>query len=225
LCRSTTCAVLMEPIQGEGGVVCAAPDYLKRVRQICDRHDLLLIFDEIQTGMGRTGQRFAYEHAGVAPDIMTLAKALANGLPMGAMLATEAAAQAFGPGVHASTFGGTPIVCAAALAVMKLLDDDPLLAHVRDTGDYFKQRLQWLTQHHTAAVQVRGQGLLLGLVLTVPGADIVTACRERGFLINCIQDNILRFAPPLIIKREDIDALIACLDQVLTQTLAEQSGA
>ncbi len=220
-----TCAVLMEPIQGEGGVVCAAPDYLKRVRQICDRHDLLLIFDEIQTGMGRTGQRFAYEHAGVAPDIMTLAKALANGLPMGAMLATEAAAQAFGPGVHASTFGGTPIVCAAALAVMKLLDDDPLLAHVRDTGDYFKQRLQWLTQHHTAAVQVRGQGLLLGLVLTVPGADIVTACREHGFLINCIQNDILRFAPPLIITRDDIDALITCLDRVLTQHDAVQSGA
>ncbi len=220
-----TCGILMEPIQGEGGVVCPAPDYLQRVRQICDRHGLLLIFDEIQTGMGRTGRRFAYEHAGVAPDIMTLAKALANGLPMGAMLASESVARAFGPGVHASTFGGTPLVCAAARAVMTLLSDEQLLADVRATGEYFKQRLQELVVRHAAAKQARGQGLLLGLVLAGPAADIVTACRERGFLINCIQDTILRFAPPLIITRADIDALIECLDQVLPQTFAEKSGA
>jgi acetylornithine aminotransferase len=141
----STCAVMLEPIQGEGGVRCPAPDFLKQVRTVCDEAGLLLIFDEIQTGMGRTGTLFAYEHFGVTPDIMTLAKALANGLPMGAMLATEKAAAAFGPGAHASTFGGTPIVSAAALEVCRLMESEGIPDRCRRTSAYFRSRLEWLS--------------------------------------------------------------------------------
>ncbi len=210
------CAVLVEPIQGEGGVVCPAPGYLKAVRQLCDDNGALLIFDEVQTGMGRTGKLFAYEHEGVAPDIMTLAKALGNGLPIGAMLATNRVAAAFGPGTHGSTFGGTPVICAAALAVLNTIEKTGLLAHCREVGKYFQQQLEKLRDRHKTAIEVRGRGLLLGLALTVPGAPIVDACRDKGFIINCIQESVLRFAPPLVITTDDIDRLINCLDEILT---------
>ncbi len=209
------CAVLIEPIQGEGGVCCPEPDYLKTVRRICDESGELLIFDEIQTGMGRTGTLFAYEHFGIEPDIMTLAKALANGLPIGAMLARERPASAFGPGAHASTFGGTPIVTAAALKVCKTLAAENLVDQGRKTGEYFKERLLEIKKRHPAVVDVRGIGLLLGMKLDFNGEALVVQCMERGFLINCIQGNILRFIPPLIIKKEEIDALIDCLDKLL----------
>ncbi len=211
----TTCAVLLEPIQGEGGVRCPDPEYLQSVRRLCDERDVLLIFDEIQTGMGRTGKLFAYEHFGVEPDIMTLAKALGNGLPIGAMLATEDIAQAFGPGSHASTFGGTPIVTAASLQVVKVLMEENLIHHCGAMGDYFKERLSWLKSRHDVIVDLRGMGLLLGMTLNIEGESVVKSCMEKGFLINCIQGNILRFVPPLIIEEEDIDALVACLDEVL----------
>jgi len=211
----STCAVLMEPVQGEGGVRCPEPGYLKTVRQICDRAGILLILDEIQTGMGRTGRLFAYEHFGIQPDVMTLAKALANGLPIGAMLAREAVAEAFGPGSHASTFGGTPIVTAASLETLRCLLDEGVIARGAESGAYFRSRLLQLKERHDIVEDVRGLGLLLGLKLAAAGAPVVAACMEKGYLINCIQDNILRFAPPLIVAREEIDGLIDCLDGVL----------
>ena len=209
------CAVLIEPIQGEGGVRCPNSDYLKTVREICDESETLLIFDEIQTGMGRTGKLFAYEHFGVEPDIMTLAKALANGLPIGAMLAKEKVAAAFGTGAHASTFGGTPIVTAAALEVCMTFDAENVIDQARETGVYFRGKLLELKERHPVIVDVRGLGLLLGMKLNINGEAIVTQCMQNGFLINCIQGDILRFIPPLIIKKEEIDALIDCLDQLL----------
>jgi acetylornithine aminotransferase len=210
----STCAVLLEPIQGEGGVRCPAPDFLKRVRAICDEAGLLLIFDEIQTGMGRTGKLFAYEHFGVAPDIMTLAKALANGLPMGAMLAKEQVASAFGPGAHASTFGGTPIVSAAAREVCRIMETEGIVERCRRTSQYFRSRLEWLKGRHAIIEDVRGLGLLLGIKLAVEADPFVLKCLDKGFLVNCVQGSILRFVPPLIITEEEIDALIRCLDEL-----------
>jgi acetylornithine/N-succinyldiaminopimelate aminotransferase len=211
----STCAVLLEPIQGEGGVRCPNPDYLKAVRRLCDETGILLIFDEIQTGMGRTGKLFAYEHFGIEPDIMTLAKALANGLPIGAMLAREDVAESFGPGAHASTFGGTPIVTAASIQVVKVLLEENIIGHCAEMGAYFKEKLSGLKAGHESIVDVRGIGLLLGMKLKIEGDAIVNSCMEKGFLINCIQGNILRFIPPLIIEKEEIDALVACLDKML----------
>jgi len=209
-----TCAVLMEPIQGEGGVRCPDEGYLEEVRRICDASGALLIFDEIQTGMGRTGSLFAYEQFGVRPDIMTLAKGLGNGLPIGAMLATETVAAAFSPGSHATTFGGTPLVTAAAVEFLKVFEEEDILSRCRTVGAYFKERLEWLRARHDIVQEVRGRGLMLGLVLGTSGAPVMQACMEQGFVINCIQDTILRFVPPLIISREDIDGLVACLDGV-----------
>ena len=210
-----TCAVLIEPIQGEGGVRCPDDEYLKAVRRVCDETGMLLIFDEIQTGMGRTGKLFAYEHFGIEPDIMTLAKALGNGLPIGAMLAKEAVADAFGPGAHASTFGGTPIITAASLEVVKVLSEENIIAHCSNIGAYFEERLLWLKNRHESIVDVRGKGLLVGMKLEIEGAPIVDACLEKGFLINCIQENILRFIPPLTIEKNHIDAFVVCLDEIL----------
>jgi acetylornithine/N-succinyldiaminopimelate aminotransferase len=211
----STCAVLIEPIQGEGGVRCPDPGYLEAVRQACDETGILLIFDEIQTGIGRTGKFFAYEHFGIAPDIMTLAKALANGLPIGAMLAREEVADAFGPGSHASTFGGTPVVTSASLEVVRLLSEENIIDHCIKIGAYFKERLSWLKNRHELIEDVRGMGLLLGMKLKIEGDQIVASCMEKGFLINCIQGNILRFIPPLTIEKEEIDALVACLDEII----------
>jgi acetylornithine aminotransferase len=211
----STCAVLIEPIQGEGGVRCPDPEYLKAIRQTCDDTGILLIFDEIQTGMGRTGRLFAYEHFGITPDIMTLAKALANGLPIGAMLAREEVADAFGPGSHASTFGGTPVVTAASLEFVRVLSEENIIDHCKNIGGYFKERLSWLKDRHEVIEDVRGIGLLLGMKLRIQGDQIVALCMEKGFLINCIQGNILRFIPPLIIEKQEIDALVACLDEIL----------
>jgi acetylornithine aminotransferase len=212
---SATCAVMLEPIQGEGGVRCPDAEYLQTVRKICDETGTLLIFDEIQTGMGRTGELFAYQHFGIEPDIMTLAKALANGLPIGAMLARETVAAAFGPGAHASTFGGTPIVTAAALEVCKILVEEQAIENGKAAGTYFKEKLLELKDRHAIIEDVRGLGLLLGMKLKIDGAPLVKQCMQNGFLINCIQDRILRFIPPLIISKEEIDRLVECLDGIL----------
>jgi acetylornithine aminotransferase len=217
-----TCAVLLEPIQGEGGIRCPDKGYLEEVRRICDAAGALLIYDEIQTGMGRTGTLFAYEQFGVQPDIMTLAKGLGNGLPIGAMLATETVAAAFSPGSHATTFGGTPLVTAAATEVLKVMAEEDILSRCRSTGAYFKERLEWLKDRHAVALEVRGRGLMLGLLLDTAGAPVLKACMEQGFVINCIQDSVLRFVPPLTITREDIDGLIACLDSVFEKMPASE---
>ena len=210
-----TCAVMLEPVQGEGGVRCPDSGYLAAVRQICNETGVLLILAEVQTGMGRTGRLFAHQHFEVEPDIMTLAKALANGLPIGAMLAKESVAAAFGPGAHATTFGGTPIVTAAALEVCRMLVEDKIIEHGRKMGAYFKDRLLWLKQHHDCIDDVRGMGLLLGMKMNTDGAAIVKKCLENGYVINCIQDRILRFIPPLVITEKEIDGLVGCLDNIL----------
>ncbi len=212
---SSTAAVLLEPIQGEGGIRCPMPDYLMRVRRLCDERDILLIFDEVQTGIGRTGKLFAHEHYGVQPDIMTLAKALANGLPIGAMLAREEVARSFGPGSHATTFGGSPLVSTAAVQVLKIIEEEKLLSYCFQTGAYFKEQLLWLQKRHTQIRDVRGEGLLLGMKLNSDVGNLVNLCLTKGFLVNGIQDSILRFVPPLIIGNEEIDALISTLDTIL----------
>ena len=221
---SNTCAVMLEPIQGEGGVRCPDDGYLKAVRRICTDRGVLLIFDEIQTGMGRTGRLFAYENFSVQPDIMTLAKALANGLPIGAMLAREQVAEAFGPGAHATTFGGTPLVTAAAFEVCKTLVQDNVINQGREVAEYFKEKFLGLKERHDVIVDIRGLGLLLGVQLSINAEFLVNQCLQRGFLINCIQENILRFVPPLIIKKEEIDALIDCLDELLEQVEDENKS-
>ncbi|MFO7667150.1 MAG: acetylornithine transaminase, partial [Desulfobacterales bacterium] len=212
----STCAVILEPVQGEGGVRVPGSGYLKEVRKLCDKSGALLIFDEVQTGIGRTGKLFAYQHTGVEPDIMTLAKALGNGLPIGAMLAKEHVASAFVHGSHATTFGGTPLVTAAALEVLKVLFEENIIDNCDKTGAYFKERLLWLKSRHPSILDVRGIGLLIGMELEQEeGENLVNKCLEKGFLVNCIQGRIIRFVPPLIIGREEIDALITCLDEIL----------
>ncbi len=210
----TICAVILEPVQGEGGVISADQGYLKKVREICDRKNILLIFDEVQAGVGRTGRLFAYENFDVAPDIMTLAKALGNGLPIGAMLAKEELSSVFGPGSHATTFGGTPLVTAVAEAVIKTIINDGILEKCRETGRYFREKLGLLKDKYGFIKDIRGIGLINGLELDIPGAPIVTECIKRGFLINCSQEKILRFVPPLIISKAEVDLLVKNLDDI-----------
>ncbi len=211
----SVCAVMLEPIQCEGGVVCPDPGYLRGVRELCDKNGLVLIFDEVQTGMGRTGKLFAYEHFGVRPDVMSLAKALGNGLPIGAMLAVEKLSNAFTKGSHASTFGGTPLATAVARAVTESLLNDGVLENCRKMGDYFRGRLQELKNKHGVIRDIRGLGLVIGLELEVEGAPVVNACMEKGFLINCVQEKVIRFVPPLIIGKDEIDLLIEAIDEIL----------
>lgn len=211
-----TCAVLLEPIQGEGGVNIPDENYLKAVRELCDENNLLLIFDEVQTGMGRTGKLFAYEHYGITPDIMTVAKGLGGGVPIGAMLATEKVAESFQPGNHASTFGGNPLVCAAGVATLDtILEDGFLLDHCNRMSSYFIERLEHLHAAFPNLIQeVRGKGLLIGMELTREGGPVVTACMEKGMLINCTAVNVLRFLPPLTVQQKDIDKLIEVLNRL-----------
>ena len=211
----TVCAIMLEPVQGEGGIIPADPDYLFAVRQLCNDKKILLIFDEIQCGMGRCGTLFAHELYGITPDIMTIAKALGNGFPIGAMLATQNAATGFDYGSHATTFGGTPLATAAALEVMNIISQNIFLDKVHQIGEYFKGELLKLKEKHTKVVEVRGKGLLLGLELDKDAGSFVGKLFEQGFIINGIQDKILRFAPPLIIEKQEIDKLILALDSLL----------
>ncbi|MBI5843510.1 MAG: aspartate aminotransferase family protein [Deltaproteobacteria bacterium] len=212
-----TAGIMMEPVQGEGGVVVPDKGYLAGLREICDRRGLLLIYDEVQTGMGRTGPLFGYMRENVPPDIMTLAKGLGNGLPVGAMLATEKAMAAFTPGTHASTFGGTPLVCAAALAVCKTLEKEGVLEKAQMVSAYFIERLKALAEKHDVADEVRGRGLLLGLKLKKDAGALVGAMREKGYLVNCTQGDVLRFIPPLIVQKEHVDLMIETLDGLLAE--------
>ena len=212
-----TCAALLEPVQGEGGVHPAQSDYLKGVQDLCRRRGLLLIFDEVQCGLGRTGRFFAYEHYGVEPDIFTLAKALGNGFPIGAMVAREEVAAAFSPGDHASTFGGNPLACAAALATLEYMLGHGVIENAARVGAYFKERLLELAGEFPFIREVRGVGLLLGIELTIEGAPIVARCRERGLLLNCVDGRILRFLPPLIIGTEEVDTAAGILKEVFQE--------
>jgi acetylornithine/N-succinyldiaminopimelate aminotransferase len=214
---SKTAAVMLEPIQAEGGVHVADRGYMQGLRDLCRERDVLLIFDEVQTGMGRTGTLFCYEQFGMQPDIMTLAKGLGGGVPIGACLATEAVAHAFSPGTHASTFGGNPLACAAGLAVLRVLLDGKILDQGRRMGETLAKGLAVLKDRHRCVKEVRGLGLLQGVELDIDGKAVVADCLARGLLINCTGDRVLRFVPPLIITEREIDRLLVALAQVLSQ--------
>jgi predicted acetylornithine/succinylornithine family transaminase len=211
-----TCAVMLEPIQGEAGVKMPDRDYLKEVRQLCDKRGLLLILDEVQTGIGRTGKLFAYEHYKIAPDIICIAKGLGGGVAIGAMLAKDNIAASFQHGTHASTFGGNPLACAGALATVEtLLEDGIIIDQCRRMGKYLMKNLEKIKKEFPSLVaETRGSGLLLGMELTRPGDEIVSACLARGVLINCTSGNVLRFTPPLTVTENDIDHLVDVLEDI-----------
>ena len=213
-----TCAVLLETIQGEGGVYVPPADYFKKVRALCDKYHAVLILDEIQCGIGRTGKFFAYEQFGIRPDIVTLAKGLAGGVPIGAFIASDKVAAAFHAGDHGTTFGGNPLACAAANVVLDTIDEGSLLANVNETGAYLKQRLEAFHEQYPQLIkEVRGMGLILGMQLTKPGRDIVNACLAEGAIINCTAGDVLRFVPPLIVTKTQVDELCAIMAKVLPQ--------
>lgn len=209
-----TCAVMLEPVQGEGGVNVPSKEYIQGLRKLCDEKGILLILDEVQTGIGRTGKLFAYEHFGIEPDVMTLAKGLANGIPIGAMLTKDKFASAFVPGAHASTFGGNPLAASAAVAVLKTFKNEDILKNCNITSGYFINRLIELMKRFDFIRDVRGMGLLIGMELAFDAGDIVKRCMEDGILINYTNGNVLRFIPPLIVTKDEIDILISALDEI-----------
>jgi acetylornithine aminotransferase len=211
-----TIAIMIEPIQGEGGIVAPAAEYFRAVRALCERHDLLLIFDEIQTGMGRTGTLFAYEQLDVVPDIMTIAKGLGGGVPIGAMLAAGPAAAAFDSGSHGSTFGGNALTCAVGLAVMETLESEGVLANCVAMGERLRAGLRQMATRHPIITDVRGQGLLVGAALSQPGGPIVDRCRAAGLIINCTANTVLRLTPPLTVSAAEIDEALAILEPALS---------
>ncbi len=210
-----TCAVLVEPVQGEGGVIVPEPGYLEGLRRLCDEKGILLILDEVQTGIGRTGTFFAYQHCNMAPDILTSAKALGNGFPIGALLASDRVMRCFGPGSHASTFGGNPLASAAALAVIKSLLEEGILAGVAGKGVLLKTGLEKLRERFPESVgEVRGLGLMLGVDLKVPVGEVVAGALERGLLVGAAGENTLRLTPPLVITEAEIEILLGILAEV-----------
>jgi len=210
-------AVMVEPIQGEGGINIPDTEYLQAVRRLCDEKSALLIFDEVTTGLGRTGKWCAYQHFDVTPDIMTMAKALGGGVAIGAMMAKEEVAASLVPGKHASTFGGNALVCAAGVAVIEAIEEENLLENAVEMGRYAKEKLEQLKQKHSIIDHVRSVGLMIGLQLTGPGSKIVDKCLEKGLRINCTQATVLRFMPPMIVSKSQIDEAVDILDNVLTE--------
>lgn len=213
-----TAAIMVEPIQGEGGVRVPPDDYLKNVRELCDRKGCLLILDEVQTGIGRTGKFLAHEHSEIKPDIVSLAKGIAGGVPMGALLAVDEVASAFVPGTHASTFGGNPLASAAACEVLGEVLKPGFMAGVVEKGNYLRQRLLDLAAKHDIVKEVRGKGLMQALDMNIPAGGISTALRDEGILVNCTADTVLRFLPPLIVTKDDIDKVVSVLDSVLNRS-------
>ena len=219
-----TAAIMLEPIQGEGGVHVVSREYLKAVRELCTQRDILLIFDEVQTGMGRTGTLFAYEQLNVQPDIMTLAKGLGGGVPIGACLATAPIAKTFGPGSHASTFGGNPLACAAALAVFRVLRDGRVLDQARRMGEYLSKGLSECKDRHHLVRDVRGLGLLQGMEVEMDAKTVVADCLKRGFLVNAVGEHVLRFIPPLIITQPEVDRLLEVLSHIFDRHAAQAAA-
>ena len=209
-----TCAVMVEPIQGEGGVNCPSEGYLKALREICDEKKLLLIFDEVQVGMGRTGKLFAYEHDGVEPDMLTLAKSLAGGVPIGALLIKKGIADSFKPGDHASTFGGNPLASAAGVAALTTLLEEGMLENCQKMGDYFLSELEEIKKKFPFVKEIRGKGLILGMELKIDGSSTVKEMLNKKILINCTMGNVLRFLPPLIVTKEEVDRVVKALEEV-----------
>jgi acetylornithine aminotransferase/acetylornithine/N-succinyldiaminopimelate aminotransferase len=218
---SRTCAVLVEPVQGEGGVRVPDPGYLPGLRRLCDAAGALLILDEVQVGMGRTGTLFAYQQSGIEPDILTLAKALANGVPIGALLAREAVAASFTPGTHAATFGGNPLATAAAVAVVTTMLEERVPEHAARLGKYCVGRLEALRARHPRIREVRGSGLLIGIEIEGSARDIVRRCMARGLLVLTAGDTVVRLVPPLIITEAEADQAVAILDQALGEASRE----
>lgn len=214
-----TCAILVEPIQGEGGVRIPSEGYLQALREICNEKGILLIFDEVQVGMGRTGRLFAYQHENVEPDMMTLAKSLAGGVPIGALLIRKGIAEAFQPGDHASTFGGNPLATAAGVAAMRAILEEGMLENCKKVGNYFLSRLKEMKERFPFIQEVRGKGLILGVELRIEGTSFVKEMMKRGFLINCTMGNVLRFLPPLIIKKEEVDQMLEALEEVFNKLI------
>ncbi len=210
-----TAAILIEPIQGESGVRVPDDDYLPTLRKICDEKGILLIFDEVQTGYGRTGKMFASELTGTVPDITTSAKAIAGGLPMGAVLANKEIAEVFQPGTHATTFGGTPLACCAANTVLDIYEEEDLVNKSHENGLYFKEKLEALKDTHDCIVDVRGHGLMIGVETNYGCGDLVSKAQEKGLLINVANGTVIRFVPPLIITREELDKVVEIIDEIL----------
>ena len=208
-------AILVEPVQGEGGINIATSEFLEGLREFCDSKELLLIFDEIQCGLGRTGKMFAYQHYNIEPDILTLAKPLGGGLPLGALIAREKVAAVFKTGDHGTTFGGNPVACTAALALLEVLQQDDLLKECQKRGEYFHEKMQTLeTKYPDYIKEIRVIGLMIGLEVAKEGPEVVKKMVEKGFLINCTAGNVLRFLPPFIVQEEEIDSLINTLDMI-----------
>ncbi len=214
---NSVCAVIVEPIQGEGGVNVASKEYFQKMRKLCSDNDVLLILDEVQTGIGRTGEYFGYQAYGIVPDVMTLAKVLGGGFPIGAIIARQEIADTLVAGTHASTFGGSPLACAAALAVFEAIDEENLLQNSRSMGAYFVERLEQLKNKFNFIKEVRGLGLMLGMELDIAGSKIVAKCIENGLIINCTAGNVIRFLPALNVTKEEIDEGIEILEKVLTE--------
>ena len=209
-------AVMVEPIQGEGGINLATNEYLQTIRRLCDEKGALLIFDEVTTGIGRTGKWFAYQHFDVEPDIITMAKALGGGVSIGAMMAKEEVAASLVPGKHASTFGGNALVCAAAIAVIEAIEEENLLENAERLGKYTMEKLEQLKNKHFIIDSIRGIGMMIGIQLTGPGQEIVNKCLDKGLRINCTQGTVLRLMLPMIVNTEQIDQAIDILDSVLS---------
>ena len=211
-----TVAIMLELIQGEGGINIASIEFVRELRKLCDDKNMLLIVDEVQTGIGRTGKLFCYQNYGVVPDIMTLAKALGGGLPIGAMVVKKEIADTLQPGMHASTFGGGPVICRAASAVLKSVQKEKLLANCAKMGEYLLTKLNGLKQKYAFIKEVRGIGLMVGVELNKPGKDIVQKCLEKGLLINCTHDTVLRLMPAINIRKNEIDKAVKILEEVLS---------
>jgi acetylornithine/N-succinyldiaminopimelate aminotransferase len=218
------CALIIEPLQGEGGIHACSEEFLVAARQLCDRHRTLLIFDEIQCGIGRTGRFFYYEKFNLRPDILTLAKPLGLGLPLGALLTTDQVAPTFGPGDHGTTFGGGPLACRLGFEFIKIMEEENLLAEIRDKGAYFKSKLLALKEKYAFVTDVRGEGLMLGMQLDFPGRDIVNRCLEAGFVINVTSENVLRLLPPYVISKKEISRFIKALDRIFSEVAASRAA-
>jgi len=211
-------AIIVEPIQGEGGINIASKEFIKGLRKLCNKKDMLLIFDEIQCGLGRTGKIFAYQYYNVEPDILTLAKSLGGGIPIGALIAKEKVASSFKPGDHGTTFGGNPVACAAAISFLKVLQEENLITKCKEKGEYFKKKIEELKEKYPKFIkEARIIGLMVGLEIEKNGPEVVKKCLEKGVLINCTAGNVLRFLPPLIVKEEEIDYLIKILDEIFKE--------
>jgi predicted acetylornithine/succinylornithine family transaminase len=210
-------AVLVEPIQGEGGINVATPEFLQAIRRLCDEKGAVMILDEVQTGMGRTGKWFGYQHFDVEPDVITMAKTLGGGVAIGAMMAKAQVAACLVPGKHASTFGGNCLACAAGIATIETIEEGNLLQHATEMGRYAQEKLRALKEKHSAIDHVRGIGLMIGIQLTRPGAQIVSKCLEKGLRINCTHDTVIRFMPPMIVTKDQIDEAVGIVDSVLSE--------